>query len=85
MNNELEGCGRKQSWPNFWYNSGIFLEGLRKTMKNFREDNRYPGRDSNRSHPEFKSEALPLKVVCSVISVIIPIIIGEGTNSKAPH
>lgn len=28
------GCGRKQSWPKLKYCSGIFLETLRKTMKN---------------------------------------------------
>jgi hypothetical protein len=44
-------------------------------MKNLSEDNWYPSRDSNRSRPEYKSEALPPEPVCTVI---IPIIFGEG-------
>jgi hypothetical protein len=44
-----KGCGRKWSWPNLrcTYYSGTCLVGLRKTTKNFNQDNRSPGRDSN--------------------------------------
>jgi hypothetical protein len=33
MNNELEVYGMKQPCPNLRYHLGIYLEGLRKTMK----------------------------------------------------
>jgi hypothetical protein len=33
MNDELEGCARKQSWPNLRLYPGICLEALRKPMK----------------------------------------------------
>jgi hypothetical protein len=29
-----KGYGRKELWPDLGYYSGIFLEGLRKTVKN---------------------------------------------------
>jgi hypothetical protein len=34
MNDKLERCGSKRSWPNLRYYSGIRLEKLRKTTKN---------------------------------------------------
>jgi hypothetical protein len=33
MMGELEGCGRKWSWPNSRKYSNIYLEGLRETKK----------------------------------------------------
>jgi hypothetical protein len=40
-----KGCGRKGSWPNFSYYSGISLERLRKTRKSLSQDSMYPNRD----------------------------------------
>lgn len=37
-----------------------FLEELRKIMKNLRQVNRCPGRDSNRRLSEYKARSLPL-------------------------
>jgi hypothetical protein len=31
-------CGRKQSWPDLRYYFGIFLEELKRTMKNLSQD-----------------------------------------------
>jgi hypothetical protein len=42
---------------------GIFLKGLRKTMKKHKtlgQDSSHPDRDSNRGPPEYNSWALPL-------------------------
>jgi hypothetical protein len=52
MNDELERCGRKRSWPNLRNCPGIFLGGLRKTTKTFNQDSRSSGRDLNSGPPE---------------------------------
>jgi hypothetical protein len=36
MNDDWKGCERKRLWPNLRYYPRIFLEGLRKTMKDLR-------------------------------------------------
>jgi hypothetical protein len=40
------------------YRAGIFLEGLKKTTKNFSQDSPYPGLDSNPEPPEHEAEVL---------------------------
>jgi hypothetical protein len=47
---------------NFEILSGIFLERLRKGMKNLSQNSRRADRDSNRSPPEYISKALPLEL-----------------------
>jgi hypothetical protein len=32
-----KGSGRKWLWPNLNYYSGMYMEGVRKTMKNLRQ------------------------------------------------
>jgi hypothetical protein len=48
-----EGCGRKWSWSNLRYCSGICLERLRKTTKDLSHDSRSPGRDLKPGSPEY--------------------------------
>jgi hypothetical protein len=50
-----KGFGRKQSWPNLRYYPGIYLEGLRKTMKNLSHYSQSSGQDLNLAPP--KNEA----------------------------
>jgi hypothetical protein len=45
--------------------SEICLKGLKGTIKDLSQDSESRGRDSNRSPPEYKSEALPLEPLCS--------------------
>jgi hypothetical protein len=49
------------SWPEKEYRcqTGIFMEGLRRSKKVFNQDRQYSGPNSNRAPPEYKSEALP--------------------------
>jgi hypothetical protein len=49
-----EGCGRNWLWPNLRYYPGILLEGLRKTMKDLREDSGHPSRGSKWAPPIHK-------------------------------
>jgi hypothetical protein len=37
---------------------GIFMEGLRKTTKNFRQDSRCPGWDLNMVPPQYEARVL---------------------------
>jgi hypothetical protein len=56
-----KGYERKRSCPNFRYCTGIFLEGLPKTTKNFSQDRQSLDRDLNPEPPEYtKQEYLPL-------------------------
>jgi hypothetical protein len=48
------------------YCAGIFLEKLSKTTVNFSQDTWYPIRNLNEAPPEYKSEALPLLLICSL-------------------
>jgi hypothetical protein len=52
MNNELKMIW---SWPNLIFSHDSCLEGLRKAMKNLREDNRSLGRDLNPGPPEYEA------------------------------
>jgi hypothetical protein len=45
VNNELEGYGRRQLWPNLRYYHRISFERLRKTMENLSQDSWCPGQD----------------------------------------
>jgi hypothetical protein len=47
-----KGCGRKRSWPNLRYYTGICLEGLRKTTKTC------PSRNFNTGPPECEARVL---------------------------
>jgi hypothetical protein len=49
------GFGRKWSWPNPRYYSGIYLEGLKKTTKNINQDSWSPGWDLNPGPPEYEA------------------------------
>jgi hypothetical protein len=50
--------GRKQLSPNLRYYPGIFLEGLRKTTKNLRQDSQSQGRDLNMGPTEYEAGVL---------------------------
>jgi hypothetical protein len=45
--------------------TGIFMEGLRKSKKNLIQDRQCSGPNSNPAPPEQKSEALPTEPPCS--------------------
>jgi hypothetical protein len=51
-----KGFGRKSSWPNFkvGYYPDSYLEELKKTMKNFSQDSRTPGRDMKPGPPGYE-------------------------------
>jgi hypothetical protein len=52
-------CGRKEPWPNFRYYLGIFLEGLRTTMK-ICHNSQSPGKHLNLDPHNTKQECYPL-------------------------
>jgi hypothetical protein len=52
--------------PNLRNYNRIYIEKLRKIMKNVGQDSRCPGPDSYRTPPGHKTEALPLEPSCSV-------------------
>jgi hypothetical protein len=62
-------CERKRSWFDLGYHPGMCLEGP-KTSKNISQDSRCSARDSNRAHPEYKTNALTLEPTCSVPCVL---------------
>jgi hypothetical protein len=62
INNELEGFGRECSRYNLWYYPGIYIDGLRKTVKNFNQPSLCPYWDSNLA--EENSRTLMLKPAC---------------------
>jgi hypothetical protein len=72
-----KGWGRKRSWLNLSYYPSIFLEGLRKTTKNFSQDTRSPGRDLNPGPPEFEAGVLTTQARRSVASYRV---LGTTTN-----
>jgi hypothetical protein len=47
---------KKQSWTNLAYCPRIYLEGLRKNMKNLSQEYRSPGRDLKPGHSNTKKE-----------------------------
>jgi hypothetical protein len=59
-----EGYRNKLSLPILRYSSGIFLQSLRKTAINIRQD--VLGRDARWEPPEYKSEVLLLEQTCVV-------------------
>jgi hypothetical protein len=66
VNNELERCGRKRSWPNLRYHPGICLEGLRKDTETLSQYSRSPGRDLNPRPPEYEAGVLTTRPQRSV-------------------
>jgi hypothetical protein len=62
-----KGYGRKRTWLNLRYYPGTDLEGLRKIMKTFSQDNRSPGRDLNPGPPKYEAEVLITRQRRSVI------------------
>jgi hypothetical protein len=61
-----KGFERKRSWPNLRLYPGIFLEGLRKTMKNLRQDIRSPSRDLSPGPPEYEVRVLTARPRLSI-------------------
>jgi hypothetical protein len=58
--------GRERSWYNLRYYPGIFLEGLRKLMKNFSQYSRLKVDYLSLGLPEYATGALPTKLRGSV-------------------
>lgn len=52
-----KGHGTKPPWPNVRNYTSICEEGLKKTTKPLSRDSCCPGQDSNRTPPEYNSEA----------------------------
>ena len=59
-----KGYGRK----NLWRNATSNLEEMRKATDNLSENIRRQSRASNRTPPEYKSQALVIEPACSVQS-----------------
>jgi hypothetical protein len=59
MNNELERCGRKRSWPNLRHYSSICLEELGKS-RTISQDTRPSGKDLTAGLPNTKQQNQPL-------------------------
>lgn len=57
---DWSGYGRKRSWPKSRYYPYMCLQELRRTTGNLNQASRCPGRDSNRSFPEYHFKLLPL-------------------------
>jgi hypothetical protein len=51
--------------------SGIYLEGLRKTMKNLSQNSRCACRNSNRKPPEYKPRDLLLRQFSRYMYVVV--------------
>jgi hypothetical protein len=51
---------KESAGANWKHYPGIYLKGVRKTTEKLSQDSRCPGRDSNLTHPEKESGALPL-------------------------
>jgi hypothetical protein len=62
MNDELEKCERKRSWPNLRNYSGISLVRLRKTTKDLGQYNPSPGRDFNPGPLEYEAGMLTIRL-----------------------
>jgi hypothetical protein len=52
--------GKEVAVAKLRYYPDICLEELKKTTKTLNQDSRYPGRDSNREPPKYKSKQLSL-------------------------
>jgi hypothetical protein len=61
-----EGCGLKRRWPSLRYYPSIFLEGLRKTMKNLSQDNQSQTQYLNPRPPEYEAGVLTIRPQCSL-------------------
>jgi hypothetical protein len=46
---KFTACGMKRSLPNVRYDTGVFLEGMKKTTKDLSKDFRSQGRDPGRT------------------------------------
>lgn len=55
-----KGFKRKQSWPNLSYNSGVFLDGLRKSMR-IVQDSQSMSQDLNPEFHEYKAGVQPVQ------------------------
>jgi hypothetical protein len=78
-------CGRRLSLPNLRQYSGIFVEGLRKTTKNFSHDSRSPGRDLNPGPLEYKAEVLttrPRRSICEYQEYLENAVVMKGSLNK---
>jgi hypothetical protein len=53
--------GRKQSWPNVRYYPGMYLEGLRKDLKNFGQASWSPTQDLNPELPTYETGVLIIR------------------------
>jgi hypothetical protein len=67
---DMEGCGRKRSWPNERSYPGICLEELRKTTKILSQNSRSPGRDLNSELSEYEQGVIAVRQECSVVSYL---------------
>jgi hypothetical protein len=64
-----KGYGRVWSWPNLRYYPSIFLEVVRRILKNSSEDSRSAGQDLNLEPTKYEAEVLAVawhSVVCFV-------------------
>lgn len=69
--NEMERMWQEVVYHDFRYYPEILLESLKKISTPTIWDSRFPDRDLNRAHPEYKSRALPAEPPCSVNSVFL--------------
>jgi hypothetical protein len=53
MNTELARIWKEGAMAYSRYHPGIYLDELKKTMKNVRRDIQCPGRDANQATPEY--------------------------------
>jgi hypothetical protein len=58
--NNCKGCGKKQANAHLRYDPTIFLDGLRKTLKNFNQNSRSLSEDFNLGPPNCEAEMLPI-------------------------
>jgi hypothetical protein len=70
MNNELEGHGRKQLWPNLRYYNDICLERLRKTTNKFSQDSKTLGQDLNLGPCECEAGVLSILPICLLSTLL---------------
>jgi hypothetical protein len=55
VNDELEGCGRKWSWPTFNELSQHLPRGTEDAMKNLSQDSQFQGLGLNPGPPEYEN------------------------------
>jgi hypothetical protein len=63
---KTKGYGRKQSCPNLSYYPSIFMEGLRKAMRNLSQGGQSLGQDLNLEYPKYKTGVLTTQLWCLV-------------------